>query len=309
MLQSNLVDRVISVNRGKVLGGSSALNLMAWDRGAIADYDAWEALGNTGWNWNNFIAAMLKVENFQNTTQDETEYGGKGVGHRGPIQTLINRVIPVQEQGFIPALQSLRIPHNLNSLDGNPIGVMYQPSNIRASNYTRSYAPEYLRLAGPNLQIAVNSTVSKITTEKLRNVTLATGVVINGTHIKANKEVILSAGVISSPQLLEPSGIGQPAVLSAAGIATVLTVTGVGENLQDHIAVVNSYKLKDNYTSFDEFRTNATYAAQQLALWEQDQASEYDYTGSSYMYATWKQVLERQRQLHHQSREAISRSS
>lgn len=289
--QTNLLDRVIPADRGKVLGGSSALNLMTWDRGSIPDYDAWQALGNPGWNWKNFIAAMLKVENFQNTKEDETEYGGKGVGHGGPIQTLINRIIPAQQQGFIPALQSLGIPHNLNSLDGNPIGVMYQPSNIRASNYTRSYASEYLLLAGSNLHVMVNSTVSKITTENSGKSVVATGVMINGTQIKAKKEIILSAGAFSSPQLLELSGIGQPAVLSAAGIATVLNLTGVGENLQDHIRIQNSYKLKDNYTSFDELRTNATYAAQQLALWEQDKVSEYDYTGSGYMYASWKQAL------------------
>jgi choline dehydrogenase-like flavoprotein len=82
---------------------------MTWDRGSIPDYDAWETLGNSGWNWESFRAAMLKVENFQDTQQDRTLYGLKGVGHDGPIQTLINRHIFSPQEGFIPAQESLEI--------------------------------------------------------------------------------------------------------------------------------------------------------------------------------------------------------
>ena len=94
---------------------------MTWDRGSIPDYDAWEALGNPGWNWKTFIAAMMKVEDFQDTKQDRELYGSRGVGHGGPIQTLINRFIFSPQGGFIPALQSLGLKNNLNSLDGNPL--------------------------------------------------------------------------------------------------------------------------------------------------------------------------------------------
>ena len=285
--QPALDDRAIPSTRGRVLGGSSALNLMTWDRGSIPDYDAWEALGNSGWNWKSFFAAMLKVENFQDTTQDRTLYGSKGVGHGGPIQTLINRYIFSPQEGFIPALESLGVQQNLNSLDGHPLGTMYQPSNIRRSNYTRSYSPTYLWLAGPNLQVIVNKTVSKINLRKSKGSVIATGVEVNGFNIKARKEVILSTGTFQSPQLLELSGIGQKSVLSGAGINTTLELDGVGENLQDHIRIQSSYILKDNYTSFDELRTNTTYAAQQLALWEARKKSAYDYTGSGYAFMTW----------------------
>lgn len=286
--QPELLNRLVSQNRGKVLGGSSALNLMTWDRGAVADYDAWEAFGNTGWNWKNFIAAMLKVENFVKT---DNRYGSAGVGKGGPIQTLINRIIPEQQRGFIPALNSLGIPENRESLGGNPIGVMYQPSNIRQANYTRSYSPQYLWLAGPNVQVLESTTVATINLSN-GNKKKATGVSLaSGKTIKAKKEVILAAGAFQSPQLLELSGIGQPDVLSAAGIQMQVNLPGVGENLQDHIRIQNSYKLKEQYTSFDELRTNATYAAEQLALYEANKVSEYDYTGSGYTYMTWKQAL------------------
>lgn len=291
--QPALNGRSIPSTRGKVLGGSSALNLMTWDRGSIPDYDAWQALGNDGWNWKSFIAAMMKVENFQNTPQDRRDYGTRGVGHGGPIQTLINRYVFAPQSGFIPALESLGIRKNLNSLDGHPLGVMRQPSNIRASNYTRSYSPTYLWLAGPNVQVMVNTTVSKITLQGSNGSTVATGVEVNnGTNtISATKEVILSAGSFQSPQLLELSGIGQKGVLAAAGIQSKINLPGVGENLQDHIRVQSSYILKDRYTSFDELRTNATYAAQQLASYEADKPSAYDYTGSVYAYMTWPQAL------------------
>ncbi|KAI3393710.1 hypothetical protein diail_3805 [Diaporthe ilicicola] len=289
--QPGLNNRRISANRGKVLGGSSALNLMTWDRGSVPDYDAWEALGNPGWNWEHFITAMLKVENFDRTNN---EYGDEGVGTGGPIQTLINRFVPPQQRGFIPALESLGVQNNLNSLGGDPLGVMIQPSNIRESNYTRSYAIDYLPLAGPNLVIRNGTTVSNVVLSKGNGSELlvATGINISGSIVEAKKEVILSTGSFQTPILLELSGIGDPSVLAEAGIDALLALPGVGSNLQDHIRIQNSYRLKPNYTiSFDELRTNATYAAQQLALWEDGQYSAYDYTGSGYAYLTWAQAL------------------
>jgi choline dehydrogenase-like flavoprotein len=265
---------------------------MSWDRGAVADYDAWEALGNPGWNWPNFIAAMESTENFQRL--NNTPFGTEGVGYGGPIDTLINKVVPPQQDGFIPALKSLGVKENLNSLGGDNIGVMFQPSNILASNWTRSYAPTFLwTVAGPRVEVRTNVTVSKVVLEKSSNGTVtATGVLLEGGEtISANKEVILSAGSVQSPQLLELSGIGQPAILSAAGIDVILNSSGVGENLQDHLRIQNSYELAPSYPSFDELRINATYAAEQLALYYANQISEWDYTGSGYAYLTWSQVL------------------
>lgn len=289
--QPGLNNRSIAANRGRVLGGSSALNLLAWDRGSVADYDAWEALGNPGWNWKRFIAAMLRVETFQRTND---LYGDEGVGTDGPIHTLIDRFVPPQQQGFIPALENLGLQLNRNSLDGDPLGAIWHVSNIRESNYTRSYSIEYLWRAGSNLQVWDNSTVSRIefsnasSSEQL----VATGVNVNGQIITARKEVILSAGALKSSTLLELSGIGDTAVLSGAGITTLLDLPGVGSNLQDHIRIQNSYQLKPNYTiAFDELRTNATYAAHQLSLWEARKLSAYDYTGSGYAYLSWPQAL------------------
>jgi choline dehydrogenase-like flavoprotein len=281
--QTNLVGRVIRMTRGHVLGGSSALNLMTWDRASIADYDAWEALGNKGWNFKNMYRSMLKVENFF----PSPEYGKNGVGKGGPVQTLINRILPAHQLAFPPTMIKLGLPANYESLDGNPIGVSRQPSNIREKDYTRSYSPAYLDLANDNLFLKLSTRVSKV---NFKGKT-ASGVTLDdGTVITATKEVILAAGTLQSPQLLELSGIGDTAILTAAGIKTIYHLPGVGEHLQDHIRVQNSYQLKDGALSFDRLRYNTTFAAEQQALYDAKAPSEYDYTGSGYAYMPWSTV-------------------
>lgn len=247
------------------------------------------------------IKAMLRVETFHDLNLTAaTSYGVLGVGHSGPIQTVINRLIPTQQNYWIPTLNKLGIPHNLNSLDGNPIGVMDQPSNVDPEHYTRSYSANgYLPHAKKNLVVMTSTRVSKIEMTKAANGTLvASGVTLeDGTCITASKEVILSAGTIQSPGLLELSGIGQPAVLAAAGVPLLLALPGVGENLQDHLRVQSSYQLHPNYTSFDFLRSNTTFVNQQMALYNESKPSEYDYTGSGYTYMNWLQALGNDSQL------------
>ncbi|KAK2027950.1 GMC oxidoreductase [Colletotrichum zoysiae] len=292
--QPDVNSRSFSVNRGKVLGGSSALNLMTYDRASVAEYDSWEALGNPGWNWETMIAAMKKSENFTGINTDT--YGSEGVGEYGPVKAVVNRVIPEHQKTWIPTMNSLGIKTNLESLGGNPLGVMYQPSSIDPTHYNRSYsANAYVPIAGSNLVILADTTVAKINLEKASgNSTLkrASGVTLHdGTVIQARKEVILSAGSVQSPGLLELSGIGQASVLKASGIKQVIDLPGVGENLQDHLRIQSSYQLKPNYTSFDILRSNATVAAEQLALWNAGKVSLYDYTGSGYTFSTWAQAI------------------
>ncbi|OBT55390.1 hypothetical protein VE04_04630 [Pseudogymnoascus sp. 24MN13] len=269
VVQPDANGRVIGMTRGKVLGGSSALNLMTWDRGSIKDYDAWEELGNPGWNWKSIQAAMLKVENFV----PSPEYVGDGVGKGGLIQTLMNRILPTHQLTFIPTLNGLGVKENLASLGGHLLGVMRQPTNIRLKDYTRSYSTSYLDAAGKNLILLLNTRVSKVNFAG----TTASGVTLeDGTVISAAKEL---------------SGIGSRTVLAAAGVTKVISdLPGVGENLQDHTRIQSSYKLLPNFLSFDRLRINATYAALQLALYNSNLVSAYDYTGSGYAYLNWSQV-------------------
>lgn len=287
--QPAVKNRVFPVNRGKVLGGTSALNLMSWDRASSSEYDAWGDLGNPGWDWPSMIAAMKKAETFT----PSPHYGSTGVGTSGPIKSTINRFVPKHQESWIPTLNNLGVPHNLESLGGNPLGVMYQPSNIDSAIYNRSYAANgYLPTAGPNLHIITGRRVAKINLKKCGTSQRAIGVTLqDGIVIRARAEVILSAGSIQSPGLLELSGIGRSQVLQKAGIKQIIDLPGVGENLQDHLRIQSSFQLKDSYTSFDILRYNASFAAEQLALWRAGEFSMYDYTGSGYMFSTWDQAI------------------
>ncbi|KAI4950293.1 hypothetical protein J4E91_004950 [Alternaria rosae] len=275
-------NRVFAQNRGKVLGGSSALNLMTWDRTSEYELDAWEKqLGNKGWNWKNLYAAMLKCETFL----PSPAYGTEGVGTTGPIRTLINRIFPRHQSSWYPTMNSLGLATNRESLNGNPIGVSTQPSNV-SPNYTRSYAPEYLKLAKDNLVLKLDTRVAKI---NFKGKT-AVGVTLeDGTTITARNEVILSAGSFQTPGLLEHSGVGNTTLLKKLGIPVVKHLPSVGENLQDHIRIQISYQLKPEYPSFDVLK-NATRAAAELALYNADEVSLYDYTASGYAYFPWGTV-------------------
>jgi len=289
--QPSVNNRVFSYNRGRVLGGSSALNLMSYDRAAAAEYDAWEELGNPGWNWDSMIEAMKKSETF--TGKNTETYGSEGVGDSGPVQAVVNRFVPVQQETFIPTLNDMGVSSNLESLGGDPLGVMFQPSSIDPVPWNRSYsANAYLPIAGSNLHVVTDTTVAKVNLAKSGKKQRATGVtLLDGTVVRANKEVILSAGSVQSPVLLELSGIGSSKVLKAAKIKQLVDLPGVGENLQDHLRIQTSYQLKPGYISFDNFRANSSYAAEHLALWLAGQRSHYMYTGSGYAFMNWDQVL------------------
>jgi choline dehydrogenase-like flavoprotein len=282
---ANANGRKIAMTRGHVLGGSSALNLMVWDRAAATEYDSWEELGNTGWNWNTMFSWMLKVENFTYSK----EYGTKGVAQGGPIQALINPSYFPHTLAYFPVLNGHGIPNNKESLDGYPLGVMFQPYNYRKSNYTRSYSVEYIKFGGNNLIIKVGARVAKINFNSKKR---AIGVtMIDGTIIKAKKEVILSAGSFLSPQLLELSGIGDPTIINAAGVnESIYSNPNVGTNLQDHFRIQSAYKLKPEYVNPDRLRYNQTYAAEQLALYNEQKPSVYSITGGGIAFTNWSQV-------------------
>ena len=286
--QTSAKNRIFPAPRGKLLGGTAAHNLMSWDRASSAEYD-WEMLGNPGWTWDRMIAAMMKAETFEPSPL----YGSTGVGTSGPIKSVINRIVPEHQLPWIPTLNSMGVPSNLESLGGDPLGVMYQPGNIDPAPWNRSYAATgYLPLAGSNMEVMTNTRVAKVNLQAFGNgLQKATGVTLqDGTVISAREEVIISAGSFQSPGLLELSGIGSASVLSAAGIPQIVDLPTVGENLQDHIRIQTSFQVKDNYTSFNELTHNATFRDEQMALRLAGEHSWYDYTASGYAFLNWQHI-------------------
>jgi choline dehydrogenase-like flavoprotein len=262
--QAAASNRTINHNRGRVLGGSSALNLLTWNRATVKEYNAWEELGNPGWNFENMYPAMLRVENFQRQA-GEAQYGASGVGYGGPVQIGLIENPPRHVTAGIPALKNLGLTANLESLNGTSIGVMYQPAMQRFSNHTRSYSIDYLPGAGGNLVIRYNSTVHKVKLDRNR----ATGVLLtNGELIKAKK-----------------------AVLDKAGVKQLIDLPGVGENLQDHLRIQSTYELKPEVLGLDILKYNTTRAAIELDLWKRGMTSLYQYAGSAYGLMKWKQAI------------------
>ncbi|KAK3996361.1 putative GMC oxidoreductase [Cladorrhinum sp. PSN332] len=283
--QAGLNGRVYTIPRGKVLGGSSAINLLTFDRAAAAEYDQWAEVGNPGWNWRTMEAAMERVETYIG--------GPRGSGKNGPIQVVGNRNYLSFMDAFAPAVSSLGIPRNDDSIQGKPIGVSFQPTTINPTSYNRSYsANAYLPLAKSNLKVLTDTLVVKVNLQKKGNLQQATGVTLSdGTIINARKEVILSAGAIQSPQLLELSGIGQAPILKAAKIKQLIDLPGVGESYNEHLLVQVSYQLKDGYGTSDKLAFNATFAAEQWARRLNNQTSFYDDMAAGYIFANWNQVL------------------
>lgn len=289
--QEALGGRRVDVNRGHVLGGSSAINYLCYDRASEAEYDSWTELGNPGWGWDVMLDAMVKSENFTAPSQDIH-------GDSGPIRGTYARKFPEALHSWLPTLESVGLETNERSLSGNPIGGSIQPTNVDVTKYTRSYAANsYLPSAGDNLEVVTDTRVLHVdfADKKCKGQLHATGVTLDdGTKIKAKREVILSAGSIGSPGLLENSGIGQTEVLEAAGIKTLLDLPGVGENYQDHIRTSNVYRLVDGFDSFDAmiYDAGSEFAAEQVGLWLAGMPSWLDYTTSTYAFADWSRVVD-----------------
>ena len=238
--------RAIVYPRGRVLGGSSSINGLIYIRGQPEDFDHWAQLGNRGWGWDDVLPYFKQAENW---TGEDAEIHGKG----GHLTTSPMGEHPGACQAIIDAAQELGVEYrpDVNNLPhgaGDSIGWCQQ---TRGGRRRASAAATYLRPAKkrPNLQIVTNALVRHVTFAGKR----ATGVVYsrggegNNTVERADaaREVILSAGAIGSPHLLQLSGVGGPEVLEKAGIAVHHALPGVGQNFQDHYIARMSCIVRD----------------------------------------------------------------
>jgi choline dehydrogenase len=246
-----LNNRRIDWPRGKVLGGSSALNGLLYIRGDRHDYDNWERLGNKGWGYDKVLPYFKKFECQEN---GENEYHGVD----GELKVSNLRLKREIAELFIQASQEIGIPYNpdCNGEQQEGVGYFQQTSfkGFRKSSY-RSFLNKKIR-GRKNLTIVTNTQISKLIFEDKR----VTGVNCIQSYnqpdktIYANNEVILSAGSISSPQILQLSGIGDAKQLEKLGIDVVHNNPAVGKNLQDHLQVRMVFKTNTR-TLNDELNT------------------------------------------------------
>jgi choline dehydrogenase len=221
--------------RGRVLGGSSAINGMIYIRGNRRDYDGWAASGAEGWSWREVLPYFKKSENYEGEADDFHATGGElnVARQRDPH--------PINE-AFLAAAEQLQYSRTADFNGAEQDGVGYWHVNQRNGERLSSSRAFLHPAAGrPNLTIVTGALTRRVLIENGR----ATGVEIARAGvvetIAAAREVIVSAGTINSPQLLMLSGIGPAQELKRHGIDVVCDLPGVGENLQDHQDVMLCY--------------------------------------------------------------------
>ncbi len=241
-------DRQLPWPRGKGLGGSSLINGMLYLRGHRKDYDQWSALGNAGWDWDSVLPYFQRSAHRE---RDATPTCGQG----GPLW-VANVPRDRLSDAFVEAAERTGIRRTDNFNTGDNTGVGYFQMTTRDGRRMSS-ARAYLDPARdrPNLSILSGAQALRVIVEGGR----ATGVEVlhagERKVLRAHHEVILSAGAIQSPQLLQLSGVGRADTLRALGIAAVADLPGVGENLQDHLQVRPSYRCQGVETLNDIARS------------------------------------------------------
>jgi len=227
--------------RGRGWGGSSSINAMIYIRGHAHDYDLWRQMGNSGWSYDDVLPYFKKAESF-NGEGDKDFHGYDGPLHVKKSERKDDELLDVFVQAGGQAGFPLTNDFNGEKQEGfsRYEHTMYDTKwGPRRWSSARAYLHPALKRK--NLSTETNVQVNKVLFEGKK----ATGVEYSHKgktfSVKANKEVILSAGAINSPQILMNSGIGDSAELAKHGISMVHELKGVGKNLQDHYAVINSF--------------------------------------------------------------------
>jgi choline dehydrogenase len=221
--------RRIPIPRGKLLGGSSSINGMVFVRGQSHDYDSWAQLGNRGWSYREVLPIFREMESYQGDADDE--YRGRG----GPLRVSESNESGAIYNALIKAAGEVGIAYTNDYNGAAQDGIGMTQTTIRGGR-RMSTAVCYLDPARqrPNLTIQANALTECLLIEGKNCVGVRYNVDGQQHEARANREVIVSAGSINSPQLLELSGVGQPELLKSVGIEVRHELKGVGENLRDH---------------------------------------------------------------------------
>ena len=243
--QKELNNRCGFMPRGKVLGGSSSINAMVYIRGNKHDYNSWAALGNEGWDYESLLPYFIKAENNKTFTESDVH------GVNGPLHVQdLSQPSPVN-QLFLNACEQQGVPHNGDINAGQQVGArLSQVTQYQGERCSAAKAYITPHLNRKNLTVLSKVHVNKV----LFCDKTATGVSVSINNkavvLHAKKEVVLSAGAINSPQILMLSGVGPKEQLKQHNIEIVNELSGVGENLHDHLTVVPLYKAKYSKGTF-----------------------------------------------------------
>ncbi|EIN14580.1 aryl-alcohol oxidase precursor [Punctularia strigosozonata HHB-11173 SS5] len=291
--QVGLDNRTIGYPRGKLLGGSSSINLMAYTRGSSDDWDKYaEMSGDIGWSWKNIQPYVRKNEGLMPPGRSpfDPRYDPLVHSRIGPVEVSLPEYYWPSDHRVLEAAQELRreFPYGLDVNDGDPLGVGWIQSTI--GNGTRSSAATaYLGrdfAARPNLFVLLHAHATRITTQNGRQaqsnaemVAAADRSLPIGTryNVTARKEIILAAGTFNTAQLLLLSGIGDSDALSSLGITPILHLPDVGRRMSDHPLVPVTWIVKDNIT-FGTFLGNSTNFNIALTQWNKSRTGPFSFT-------------------------------
>ncbi|WP_449288570.1 GMC family oxidoreductase [Marinibaculum pumilum] len=240
--EAGLGGRALTYPRGRTLGGCSSINGMIYMRGQARDYDGWRQLGNEGWGWDDVLPYFLRHE-------DQARGADAMHGAGGELRVEDLRLSWEILDAFRDAAEQAGIPKtdDFNRGDNEGCGYfqVHQKRGVRWSAAKAFLRPAAMR---PNLTILTEAEAAGIEIADGRATALRFRHAGVPKRVVARREIVLSAGAIGSPQLLQVSGIGDPALLAEHGIPVAQALPGVGENLQDHLQIRCVYKVSGTRT-------------------------------------------------------------
>ena len=245
--EPGLNGRALNYARGRVLGGCSSINAMIYMRGQQEDYDHWAALGNRGWSWREVLPHFIRVEDYAHGADALHGAGGElRVEERRVSWEILDAWRDAAAECGIPKIAEFNRGDNF----GNAYFQVNQRRGVRVNMVRAFLTPVRHR---PNLTVLTDVHARRVVLERVDGGPRATGIEVrrgdgSTALVAARREVVLAAGAIGSPQLLQLSGIGPGALLQTHGIPVLHALPGVGENLHDHLQIRMMYKVRNTRT-------------------------------------------------------------
>ena len=239
----DLGGRALNYPRGRVLGGSSAINGMIYMRGQARDYDRWAEAGCDGWSWREVLPHFIRHEN--NLSLNSPLHGQDGEVRVEPCRS---------KWEILDAFVDAAVAHGIPKVDdfngGDNFGVDYfQVNQKRGVRQTAADAFLHSEIRKrPNLRIQTRAQVRKILLEKNRAVGVEYQSPSGVESVRSEREIVLAAGAIGTPHILQNSGVGPPDLLRENGVEARIPLPGVGENLQDHLQVRTAFRVRGTRT-------------------------------------------------------------
>ncbi|KAJ7443727.1 alcohol oxidase [Mycena latifolia] len=287
--QEGANNRSMYLARGKLVGGSSGINGLAWRRAAADDYDAWaEIIDDKSWSFNGLLPYFKKSENW---TEPTILYPGQALtpalknsqGSGGPIEVSYNGYLTELDIPIVSAAVNLGWDFNQSPNGGNSAGISPLARDVSPSLGVRFYsAPGYFapNMQDSNLIVLTGAQATKINFSKIK-----------GQIIASSVDFVVGDQQYTTPQLLEVSGVGNAKLLSSLGIPSILDLPQVGENLQDHPLIAADFNVRPGFGTLDQMRFNSTFAAEAATEYATSRTGPMTYTFSFFAAVPLQSVV------------------